>query len=156
MSSLNDVLEEAKTRLLQLNAAPVNLTGKVAIAYNTDDLLDILKTVKSYPAVGIVYEGMRSVPEAGPSGKLGLSCELMLSLVLVEQGPEIVGTDQKRVRAIDYLNAMRGQFLNQRSVTGHLWHFMVEAPVLVKSGMVCWAQRWSLPIQMKPAKATQT
>lgn len=149
MSRLTEVLEEASTRLLQLNAPPVNLTGKVVVAYDENDLLDVLKGVRAYPAVGIVYEGMRSMSEGGPTAKVGLSCEIVLGLVLVERGDEIHRTDQKKVRAIEYLDAMRGQFIGQRSmVTHHFWRFMVEAPAALRSGAICWVQRWSLPVQM--------
>ena len=153
MSRLTEILEEASTRLLQLNAPPVNLTGKVVVAYDENDLLDVLKGVKSYPAVGIVYEGMRSMPEGGPTARVGLSCEVILGFVLVERGDEIHATNQKKVRAIEYLDAMRSQFIDQRStVTKHFWHFMVEAPAALRSGTVCWVQRWSLPVQL-PHKA---
>ena len=78
--------------LLQLNAPPVNLTGKVVVAYDENDLLDVLKGVRAYPAVGIVYEGMRSMSEEGPTARVGLSCEIVLAFVLVERGDEIHAT----------------------------------------------------------------
>jgi len=150
VSKLNEVLDEAKQRLLQLNAPPVTLTGKVVVAYDENDLLDVLKGVRSFPAVGIVYEGMRSMSEEpNPTAKVGLSCEIVLGFVLVERGDEIHATDQKKTRAIDYLDAMRLQFIGQRStVSKHYWHFMVEAPAALRSGAVCWVQRWSLPVQL--------
>jgi len=149
MSRLTDVLEEAKTKLLQLNAAPADLTGKVVVAYDENDLLDVLKGVKSLPAVGIVYEGMRSMTEQGPTARVGLSAEIVLGFVLVERGDEIHNTLQKRVRAIEYLDAMRLQFMGQRSqVTKHFWKFMVESPAALRTGSVCWVQRWSLPVQL--------
>jgi hypothetical protein len=149
MSKLTDVLEEASTRLLQLNAPPVNLTGKVVVAYDENDLLDVLKGVRSFPAVGIVYEGMRSMPEPGPTAKVGLSCEIVLGLVLVERGDEIHRTDQKRVRAIEYLDAMRLQFMGYKStVTHHFWRFVVESPASLRTGAICWVQRWTVPVQL--------
>jgi hypothetical protein len=149
MSKLTDVLDEASAKLLQLDAPPVNLTGKVVVAYDENDLLDVLKGVKSYPAVGIVYEGMRSMSEEGPTAKVGLSCEIILGFVLVERGDEIHATHQKKVRAIEYLDSMRYQFMGQRStVTKHFWHFVVESPAALRSGAVCWVQRWSLPVQL--------
>jgi hypothetical protein len=149
MSQLVDILEEASTRLLKLNAPPVNLTGKVVVAYDENDLLDVLKGVRSYPAVGIVYEGMRSQSETGTTAQVGLSCEIVLGLVLVERGDELHNTTQKRTRAIEYLDAMRYQFIGQKStVTRHFWKFMVEAPAALRSGTVCWVQRWSVPVQL--------
>lgn len=148
-SKLNDILDEASTKLLQLNAPPVNLTGKVVVAYDENDLLDVLKGVRAFPAVGIVYEGMRSLSEEGPTARVGMSCEIVLAFVLVERGDEVHNTNQKKVRAIEYLDAMRLQFMGQRStVTTHFWHFMVEAPAALRSGAVCWVQRWSVPVQM--------
>jgi hypothetical protein len=152
MSKLNDVLTEAKDKLSGLDTAPINLLGKIVIAYNESDMLDLLAGVRSYPAVGIIYEGMRSQPEAGSTAKVGVSCEIVVSFVLVEQGDAVVSTDQKKTRAIDYLDAMRGQFMGLRStVTQHFWHFLVESPAELKAGMVVWVQRWSLPVQL-PAK----
>jgi len=149
VSKLTDILDEASEKLLQLNAPPVNLTGKVVVAYDENDLLDVLKGVRSFPAVGIIYEGMRSMSEGGPTAKVGLSCEVVLGFVLVERGDEIHRTDQKKVRAIEYLDAMRLQFMTKRStVTNHFWHFVVEAPAALRTGAVCWVQRWSLPVQL--------
>lgn len=150
MSKLTEILEEASAKLLQLNAAPINLTGKVVVAYDENDLLDVLKGVRSFPAVGIIYEGMRSLSEESNStAKVGLSCEVVLGCVLVERGDEIHRTQEKKVRAIEYLDAMRYQFMGQRStVTQHFWHFMVESPAALRTGAVCWVQRWSLPVQL--------
>lgn len=152
MSKLTEVLDEASTKLKQLNAPPIDLTGKVVIAYDENDLLDVLKGVRAFPAVGVVYEGMRSMPEGGPTARVGISCEVVLGFVLVERGDEIHRTNEKKVRAIEYLDAMRDQFMGLRSsTTQHFWHFMVEAPAALRSGAVCWVQRWSLPIQLAPA-----
>lgn len=150
MSQLTDILEEASKRLLQLNAAPFNLTGKVVIAYDENDLIDVLKGIRSYPAVGIVYEGMRSTGrDEGPTARVGLSAEVVLGFVLVELGDEIHRTNQKKTNAIEFLDAMRLQFSGKKStVTNHFWHFVVEAPAALRTGAVCWVQRWSLPIQM--------
>lgn len=159
MSKLTEVLEESRARLLQLNAPPVDLTGRVVVAYDENDLLDVLKGIRNYPAVGIVYEGMRSMTEPGPTAKVGLSAEIVLGFVLVERGDEIHSTNQKKVRAIEYLDAMRSQFIAQRSdVTKHFWHFVVEAPAALRSGAVVWIQRWSIPVQLPhlPPHQTQT
>jgi hypothetical protein len=148
-SKLNEVMAEAMARLQQLNAPPVDLTGRVVVAYDENDLHDVLKGIKSFPAVGIVYEGMRSMPESGPTAKVGLSAEIVLAFVLVEAGDQIHRTNQKKVRAIEWLDAMRAQFIAQRStVTQHFWHFLVESPAALRSGTVVWIQRWSVPVQL--------
>lgn len=158
MSKLNEVLAEAKAKMLGVDGtvdATINLANRVVVAYEEDDLLDALKGVKSYPCVGIVYEGMRSTSEPGTTAKVGLSAEVVLSYVLIQSGPAVHATDEKRTKAIDYLEQMRDQFMGQKStVTGHFWHFMVEAPVQMKGGMVVWSQRWSVPMQLTPKKLT--
>ena len=65
MSRLNTLLTEVKNKLLTIDDDTISLRGRVVIAYNEDDLLDLVKGIKSYPAVGIVYEGMRSMVEKG-------------------------------------------------------------------------------------------
>lgn len=151
MNRVNAALEEAKTRLTDPETTAKIFAGKTVIAYNENDLLDTLKGVVSYPAIGIVYEGMRSQPEAGSTMKVGLSCEIVMAFVLVEQGNAISASQQKKTRAIDLLEIMRDQFMGKRSTaTSHLWHFLVEAPAELKAGMVVWIQRWSLPVQLPP------
>jgi len=152
-SKLNDVLLEAEARLLKTVVQSEQVfAGKVVIVYNETDLLDKTRTIKSFPALGIVYEGMRSEPEQGATVK-GLSAEIVVAFVLIEQGEGIQQSKAKKTRAIDYLDAMRDQFMGERStVTGHIWHFMVEAPAELRSDMVCWVQRWSLPVQLPPKK----
>lgn len=146
---INDVLVEVQTKLGNITA----LQGRVTICYNENDLIDSIKGLRTFPAVGIVYEGMRSAGENKPTSRLGLSAEVSIGLILIEQGDSIIATQQKKTRAIDMLKAMRDEFMDERStVTGHYWHFMVESPAELTSGMVCWVQRWSLPIQLPPPR----
>lgn len=153
MSKVNDAMEEAVSKISSINIPPITLVNRVLIAYNANELIDNLKGIRSYPAVGVIYEGMHSQAERGETMKVGVSAELLISFVLIEQGDEMVRTDQKRSRSINYLDAIRDQFMNVRStVTGHMWHFQVEAPAELKAGMICWVQRWSLPVQLPPKR----
>ncbi len=153
MAKLNDVLAEALAKLITLDTGGLSLAGKVVIADDENDLLDLLKGIKSYPAVGIIYEGMRSLPEAGSTNKLGISAEIVVAFVLISTGGAIHRTDQKRIRAVEYLEAMRDLFMGVRSTaTGHFWHFLVEAPTEVKTGMLVWVQRWTIPVQLPPLR----
>ena len=52
MTKLTEVLDEASTKLLQLNAPPVNLTGKVVVAYDENDLLGCAEGRPSIPSRG--------------------------------------------------------------------------------------------------------
>jgi hypothetical protein len=157
VSRLNTLLQEAKDRLSAIKTETWSLEGRVVIAYNEDDLLDLIKGLRSYPAVGVVFEGMRSMPEQGSTMKVGGSAEVVLAFVLIEQGTATFGTDQKRTRAVDYLEAMRDAFMTKRSTTtNHMWHFTVEAAASLKNGMVVWVQRWSVPIQLIPPVNART
>lgn len=148
---VNNILEEAASKLLQLNAGEVDLTGRVIVCYDVDELLSKIAVVKKFPVVGIVYEGMRSHPENKPSGNQGLAGELVLTFLLVEQGDMPKANPEKKIRAVIYLDGMRDQFLGKRSpVTSRLWHFMVESPARITENMVCWTQRWSMPVVFPP------
>lgn len=154
MSKIVTLLEEVKTRLTNIRT-PVDARGRVVVCYDDDDLLNQLKGLKSPPGWGIVYEGMRSMPEPGQTMKVGISCEAVVSIIIVQADDAIRNADAKKTIAIDLLQASRDQFLGQRSTTtGHLWHYLVESPALTKNGMVFWVMRWSVPIQMQPAKLT--
>lgn len=156
MSSKLDLLvTEAIDRLkaVVIPGTSNTMAGRVVEADDADDLLDKLKGLKAYPGIGVVYEGMRSMPEGGDTGKMGLSSEVAMAFVLVEYGGAILNSPQKASRPRDWLHAMREQVMGQRSTaTGHFWKFQVEAKAEIKGGMVCWIQRWSVPIQLRPAK----
>lgn len=128
------------------------LHDRTVFAYNEDDFMDNIKGLVKYPGVAIVYEGMRSVPEVGSTAKVGVSGELVISLILIEQGDAIRSTDTKKVNAINYLDEIRGKIMGTRSPTGHYWHFLVEAPAELRRGMVFWVSRWSTPIQLPPTR----
>jgi hypothetical protein len=150
MSQITLILKDMQA---QLNGVEY-LSNKSVIAYNNDDLLDMLKGLKTYPGIGIVYEGMRSVPPTNPgqtTAKVGVSSEAVISLILVVQGESIIRSQESKFNAIDYLDMMRLIFLGQRNpITQQYWNFLVEAPAALASGMVFWVQRWSVPVQNKP------
>jgi hypothetical protein len=127
------------------------LANKIVFVYDDSDLADKIKGVKTFPAVGIIYDGMRSVPERGPSARVGLSAEVVISIVLVMQ-PETLFQADAKTPVIDLLTLIRNSMMATRSVTGHFWHFLVEAPADTKSGLAFWVQRWSVPIQLPPAQ----
>lgn len=156
-SKVVNTLTEVETRVksLTVNNVAVNMTGKTILVDDASDLLEKLKGLKSYPAIGVVYEGLVSKPEAGDTAKMGISADMGISLVLVEQGdvPFPTLAPQKTFRAIDYLNAMRDEFMGTKStVTGHFFKFEAEAAAELTKNMVVWVQRWSVPIQLPPKR----
>ena|SRR5271157_5720537 len=137
-----DVIAEVKAKLNKVSS----LEGKVVVVYDQNNLGDKLKGVK-FPAAGLIYDGMRSLPEQGATAKVGLSAELVISIVLVMQ-PETLFNADAKTPIIVLLDEVRSMMMSTRSVTGHFWHFLVEAPAEVQHGMAFWVQRWSTPIQL--------
>jgi hypothetical protein len=147
MSAMATLCVDAMETTLQ---AMTVFANKTVFVYGQDDLIAKIQGLKVYPAVGIVYEGMRSVPSEGKSFHVGMSGELVISLLLIDQGEAIVRSDDKKTNAIMYLDTLRATLMATRSPTGHFWHFLVETPAELKKGMVIWVQRWSTPVQAKP------
>lgn len=144
------------TQAIAVLQSIAQLQNKVVFVYDDDDLADKLKGVKTYPAVGIIYEGMRAVMTPGESykattGKLGMSAELVISFVIAQQPETIVATDAK-TPVIILLDAIRSSMMGTRSATGHLWRFVVEAPAVKSKGLAFWVQRWSVPVQLPPSQ----
>jgi hypothetical protein len=140
------VMEEVKG-LVQSIAPFQNST---VFVYDEDDLENKLKGAQ-FPAVGIIYNGMRKKPEQGRSAHLGISCDMMFTVMLVQKGQTIVVTDTK-VASIDLLDALRGAILGVRSITGHFYCFEMEAPGRPNKGLIFWGQRWAVPVQLTPVK----
>lgn len=140
---------DLKTHLSQLIAA-----GKVIHVYDENELMDKTKGL-TFPAVGVVYEGMRAVPETSNaesskvSHKLGVSGELIASIMILQRPDSISAADTK-TPAMTLLDDVRQEIMGSRSPSGHFWRFMVEASALEKNGVVIWLQRWSTPVQLVP------
>lgn len=159
MSKIKDVIEEFEAKVKALSVGSVSFSDRTVIAYNEDDLLIKFKQLKSFPAIGIVYEGTRSVSDPTPRQTAfhGLSGEIQMALCVVQQDDSVVAAQAKKDKVIDYLEALRDPFLGMKSdVTGHYYKFLVEAAGDLTKGMVIWIQRWSLPVQLVPAARPPT
>lgn len=119
--------------------------SKVIYAYTEDDLYDTVSTI-NFPGAGILYEGLRSVPdpESKNVGK-GRSAELHCSLLLLVSGKTIGNADYK-LTAAEFLDQFRGAIMGTRSPTGNFWKFIVESPVSARAGVFAYSQRWSTPL----------
>jgi hypothetical protein len=123
-----------------------SLKGKVLNVYSEEELTTSTSAM-SYPACGVVYEGMRSVSEEGSTSKTGNSCELVVSVLLVDMYGAVAKTAVKK-NAAPILDAIRDSMMGRKSPTGHKWRFVVEAAASPKQGIVLWVQRWSCPVQL--------
>jgi hypothetical protein len=124
------------------------LKGRTLFVFDEDNLSDQVKGIGSLPAIGIVYEGMRATPEQG-TGRMGMSAEMVFSLVLINRSNDIVSSDQTKTETLVILDAIRSKLLGTRSPTGHFWRFVVEAAASQSKGVVFWVTRWSTPVQLQ-------
>ena len=127
------------------------LKGKVLQVYSEDELLDKTKPI-AFPAAGVTYEGMRAVGEAGSTHKVGISAEVVLSIILVETFSNVSSANTKKLSP-PILDAIREGMMARRSPTGHFWKFIVEAAAKPANGTVLWVSRWSTPVQLVPTPA---
>lgn len=128
-----------------------SLKGKVLNVYGEEELMDSTSII-TYPACGIVYEGMRSLEEGGATNKVGTSSELVISIILIDTYTKMTKAGSRK-NAAPILDAIRETMMQvkRRSPTGHKWRFIVEAAASPKSGVVLWVQRWSTPVQLVSA-----
>lgn len=120
--------------------------GKVWHVYSEEELVERTKGL-SFPCAGVLYDGMRAIPEQGATGKMGLSAELILT-VMVMFKQKTVSTVDAKDSAVDFLDELRGKIAKSRSPSGHFWKFQLEAAVDGKSGVLSYIQRWSTPVQL--------
>lgn len=119
--------------------------NKHLFVYHEDDLQDKLKGI-TLPGAGVIYEGMRALPEAG-GAKIGLSAELVFSLLVVSR-PETLANVDSKTPLLNILDDVRNAILFTRSPTGHKWRFVVEAATRETHGAIFWVQRWSTTVQL--------
>lgn len=135
-------LDDAKTAVQSIAQAQ----GKTVFhLYDADQLLDETVGIK-YPAIGIVYEGIRHI-ERTPrdTHRVGAEAELWMTFVLMTKDESLGATSQTRLNAITFLDDLRKAMKDRRSPSGHFWRFMLEAPAARKNGNIMWVQRWVTP-----------
>lgn len=147
------VIAEVKGRLQSIAAISGSaFKGPSIFVYDDANLADRVKGNFIWPAAGIIYEGMRAVGEPGKAtDKIGMSAEIVVSIALVTL-VELYATADGKTPVILALSQIRGSMMASRSVTGHRWRFLVEAPASKKDGLAFWIQRWSVPIQLPPGQ----
>lgn len=146
--SVGSIVTNSMNQLIGYLQSIAELNGKVIQVYNVDDLMSNLVGVK-YPAGGVLYDGMRSVPEAGagPTDRKGLSAELIISVLLVMRTESFGPTDQPN-QATVLLDTIRDKIKGTNGPSMHKWRFVVEAAAAERKGNILWVQRWALPLQL--------
>jgi hypothetical protein len=112
---------------------------KVFSVYSEDDLLDKTKLVR-YPAVGVMYEGLR--PTNPDASRQGMGGDVGIALVLLLD-PSTIGGISTRNEATRLLGLMRAQMRMRASPSGHKWRFMGENPAGMVGNAMVYVQRWA-------------
>lgn len=95
------------------------------------------------PAIGILYEGARSIDATG-GRSVGGSAELVFSLCLLTESNTLAPTE-RAPEASAILDALRKAIQGKVSPTGHKWAWVLEAPAAEKGNLLMWIQRWRTP-----------
>lgn len=98
------------------------------------------------PAVGIVYEGLRSVGQSGVGLNKGLSTNAVFGLYLTYSSVVYAPGVDIQTPITNLLHEMRGALLEKVSASSHNWQFMVESFVDSNSTHEIWMQKWQTPI----------
>lgn len=126
------------------------LGQKTITVMSIEDLTTQLASVTK-PAVGILYEGARTVQD--PNGKqVGVSGEIVFSILMLAETSVVSAKVDMISPSHDMLDKIRGAIHGTRSPTGHFWRWVMEAPAAQKGSLQVWVQRWSCPIQLPPGK----
>lgn len=140
-SIAKDCVADICTRLRRVPG----LSQKVFHIYSEDEIEDKTKGL-SYPCVGVIYDGIRSVGDNGDTNKQGNSTVLTVSILYMFRQNTSSNVDPKD-EAVTVLDAARGE-IKGRAPGGHPWRFLIEAPLGGKKGVLVYLQRWSTPAQL--------
>lgn len=127
-------LEDVKTKLSTVKG----IKEKIFHVYSEYDLENATKSMKK-PCVGLMYEGLRSVPDT--SGK-GLSTQLGIAVVAVTESKEGMWGIDRKDELIQLLDDMREALKLTKAPTGHDWQFVMEVPSQPLGNFIVYIQRW--------------
>ncbi len=118
--------------------------SRVVSVYSQDDMLNKKKSLK-YPAVGVLYIGIRGKTD---SSKTGAASNLICDILLLGgnvHNDNIRGVDQKRA-SYEILEDIRNEIMCTYAPSGHKWTFISELPFHLNDGIMAYAQRWSTTV----------
>jgi len=144
-----NIAEDAVKSVVTKLQSVAELSGK-SFYILSDDELTAFSGLFPFPAVGVIYEGMRSAGEAGKtSGRNGLSAKLSINVVLIfkDQSDVIpMQLDTIKTEALALMDKIRNTLRDTQGPSMHKWEFVLETPAMSKKGVVVWMQRWTLPV----------
>lgn len=133
----------------RLNVIP-SLKGKVFHVYSEQELTERTKGL-TLPCVGVVYDGLRSVGESGDTSKMGMSSDIVVTIMLFFKQDTRAKVDPKDTM-VALMDSIRDAIIGTRSPSGHNWKFQMEIPVAGKLGVLAYLQRWSTSTQLVPKR----
>jgi hypothetical protein len=98
------------------------------------------------PAVGVIYEGLRSVGQPGVGLNKGLSTNAVFGLYMTFSSASYAPGIDIQTPITDILHQMRLALLEKDSPSSHGWQFLVEAFVDSNSTHEIWMQKWQTPV----------
>jgi len=136
-----DVVTESVDNLKALIATVEAITQKLVYLYDQDELLDERKKI-GYPAVGVVYSGMRAKSD---STLTGLAVDITLDVYLIGGelcGSKIGATDEK-ISTTSLLADIRDAIRCNIAPGQRKWKFVFELPSAFDQEVLGYVQRWS-------------
>ena len=138
---VNLAITDVTTRLQSLT----EIKDTTIYLYDQDQLSDEQITLQ-YPAVGVLYGGLRGIDD---SSKTGLKSELFVDIAIAGEkmcssNPRI---DDKKPSITSLLAQVRDvmfcDFITVAYTSTHKWQFVAELPESI-DGIMAYAQRWKV------------
>lgn len=132
--------------------ATQDFKGKVYHIFGEAELRAKTKGV-SYPAVGVIYDGLRTVPvppgspSQASSGGGPLTCEMSFTIMLFLRLQPIALDDPKEA-ATTQIDLVRRNIIRKRAPSGHFWRFQLEVSAPNDTKSVAYLQRWNTTVQL--------
>lgn len=114
---------------------------KVFFVYSEDDLVNKTKLVPQFPAVGVMYEGLR--PTQTDPSRQGLAVDCNIAVALLVDAKVATDLQSEKNVASFVLTGLRNAISKKTSPTGHKWRFVYEGYVGDIKGLSVYVQRWA-------------
>lgn len=117
--------------------------GDTVYVYDEEIFTDATKELE-YPAVGVIYtgtQGKQSAPGRGMSAEM----QFVLIFMFEEARFDKSGRADKS-KATNLLRSIRNTVKSERSPSGHMWRFLMEAPRGTVDKHMVYYQKWALDV----------
>ena len=137
MASDDDITQKCVDDIVAKIKLVPSVQKQTFVVYSEDDMLDQTKGIHR-PCIGVMYEGVHSVPDAPNQG---MTCDLTVAIAVVEESKAIGNLDRKKA-IIALLKDIRAKIRMSKAPSQHTWRFVAEAPAIPMGNAVIYIQRW--------------